>query len=233
MPIILNLETATDLCSVCISDENDVLAIHEADKPHDHARSITLLIENCLADIDLSMNQIDAVAVSSGPGSYTSLRVGASTAKGICYALNLPLISVDTLESIALATILEVGKNALYCPMIDARRMEVYCSIFDFFGKVVKPSESIVIDGHSFEEFFNKNQVVFFSGNGSQKCKNTIHSPLAFFSTVNCSSAHLAPLSFRAFEDKNFEDLASFAPNYQKSPNVTTSKKKPFQFDPK
>lgn len=228
MALILNIESATEICSICISRDEQILALKEASGPNEHAKIITLLIDECLKISGLTLKDMDAVAVSAGPGSYTSLRVGASTAKGICYALDKPLISVDTLQSLALASFQKEEGKILYCPMIDARRMEVYCTLFNAENKVVSPARAIVIEADSFSEYFETETRIVFSGNGAPKCEKILASPLASFLPVNCSAEHLPALSSRAFLDGQFADPAWFTPRYLKAPNVTVSKKKIF-----
>jgi tRNA threonylcarbamoyladenosine biosynthesis protein TsaB len=225
MPIILNIETATDICSVCISKSDEILIIKEADKDYSHTAKITLLIERCCAETEMSLKQLDAVAVSKGPGSYTSLRVGASTAKGICYALDKPLLAIDTLESIAHASSKDGKENFLYAPMIDARRMEVYSSLFDKDMNRIEETQAKIIDERSFQKYFEKGFTIVFSGNGATKCQNVIKSPKAIFSSEVCSAANLVPLSFQAYQRKSFSDLAYFSPLYFKSPNITIPRK--------
>ncbi len=221
-PIILNIESATEVCSVSIGRGSETLALHESDKPYDHSKVITLLIEKCCETAGISLQQLDAVAVSAGPGSYTSLRVGASVAKGICYALGKPLISVSTLEALALAAIQkEQGENALYCPMLDARRMEVYCAIFDSKGETVEKAAPRVIDPASFYEYFSNNKKIIFCGPGSIKTQQILSSNHAHFSPIACSAMHLQPISLRLYEEEKFEDLAYFKPEYLKAPNIT------------
>ena len=226
MAIILNIETATEICSVAISNDEELLILHESEEPYSHSEIITILIEKCVKEAKINLKDLDAVAVSQGPGSYTALRVGASAAKGICYALDKPLIVIDTLQSIALATYEKEKTNALYCPMIDARRMEVYCKMFDAQNKAVTKLESKVIDESSYNNYFASNQKIIFSGNGAEKCKAVLKSPLAVFSQVYCSAANLISLSQESFKEQKFIDPAYFVPNYHKSPNITTPKKR-------
>ncbi len=225
MAIILNIETATDICSICISKKDEVLIMKEDTKGFSHAAEITLLIEKSFSESGLSINQIDAVAVSKGPGSYTSLRVGASTAKGICYALDRPMIAVDTLYSIAAASIANNKQKALYAPMIDARRMEVYTAIYDFKKNIVQDTNAKIIDENAFREYFEKGQTIIFSGNGAAKCQNVIKSPFAKFSNEICSASNLVPIAFEAFQRQDFCDVAYFSPFYFKSPNITIPRK--------
>ncbi|NJN34911.1 MAG: tRNA (adenosine(37)-N6)-threonylcarbamoyltransferase complex dimerization subunit type 1 TsaB [Saprospiraceae bacterium] len=163
MALILNIESATNICSVSIARAGVVQAIFETNT-NNHASEITLLIEQCIAATGVALNELDAIAVSHGPGSYTSLRVGASTAKGICYALNKPLIAVDTLHALAHGAYLEFGdKTTLYCPMIDARRMEVYTAIYapilgeNTEGVVLKEKlNNLIVEDNSFERYFSE-----------------------------------------------------------------------------
>jgi len=226
MPLILNIETATEVCSVCISKGKEIVSLSETTENHAHARMITLLIQQCLEMANMTMPDLEAVAVSQGPGSYTGLRVGSSAAKGICYALDKPLIAIDTLQSLALATSLKEKQNALYCPMIDARRMEVYCAFYNKENMLVTKTHSQVIDEGTYENYFASEKKIIFSGNGAAKCKTVIKSPFASFSPIVCSSMHLAPLSLKTFLERAFSDPAYFTPNYHKAPNITIPKNK-------
>lgn len=224
MNLILNIESATDICSICLSEGEKIVAQQEILNTQNHASQITILISKCFEDAKLQLRDLSAVAVSHGPGSYTSLRVGAATAKGICYALNLPLIAVDTLAALALS----VGANhdELVVPMIDARRMEVYCSVFDTNGKKIMQNEPKVIDNQSFSNFFETHQKLVFCGNGAAKCESILTNAFSRFRTdVVCSARHLPPLSNRAFLAKQWQDLAYYAPDYGKAPNITISNK--------
>ena len=228
MAYILNIESATSICSVCISQNGELLSIHETDT-NKHASEITSMIDKCLTEAGLQMTYLSAVAISNGPGSYTSLRVGASTAKGICYALNIPLIAVDTLQSLAMAAYLEVqDEEAFYCAMIDARRMEVYTAIFKMeYGNMinVEPMSPVIVDEQTFERFLDIGKRLIFSGNGAGKCQSIIGSDGTFFSNKLCSSRNMIPLSTSQFEMKNFVDVAYHTPVYLKAPNITKSKK--------
>ena len=225
MPLILNIETATDICSVCISKNDEILVIKETDKENEHTKKVTVLIQQCCKSLGITLDQLDAVAVSKGPGSYTSLRVGVSTAKGICFALDKPLISIDTLESIAISTQNKFKQAAYYAPMIDARRMEVYTSLFDKDVNPILNTHAKIIDNHSFQDYFDKGHTIVFSGNGAEKCRNVIDSPKAIFSSEVCSAANMVPLSYSAFQRKDFCNVAYFSPSYFKSPNITISHK--------
>ena len=226
-PLILNIESATDICSVSLSRGTEILSFQETDETFAHSKVLTLLIENCLAEVNIELKNIDAVAISRGPGSYTSLRVGSSVAKGICYALNKPMIAVDTLKSLALATYAAEGDaDAIYAPMIDARRMEVYTAHFSATGDRLSDTAAEVITENSYSNIFKSEKKIIFCGSGADKCRSVLLSPFAFFSPIVCSAMYLPPLAVQAFVEKRFEDIAYFEPEYFKAPNITKSKKK-------
>jgi len=225
MPLILNIESSTDICSICISKGEEIIAFHETSEQYAHAEKITLLIESCIKDAKIRLSDLDAVAISQGPGSYTALRIGSATAKGICYALGKPLIAIDTLLAIALATKRMANEDALYCPMIDARRMEVYTSLFNSEMGQVEKTKALIVTPDSFENYFDSDQKIVFSGNGAPKTHDIINSYLATYVPMICSSKHLVPLAFKAFQDHDFVDIAYFSPDYFKAPNITKPKK--------
>ncbi|MFK7935292.1 MAG: tRNA (adenosine(37)-N6)-threonylcarbamoyltransferase complex dimerization subunit type 1 TsaB [Saprospiraceae bacterium] len=225
MAYILNIETATDICSVAIAENDTLLSLAETTESFQHAAQLTHLIDTCLQDTTLKMKDLDAVAVSQGPGSYTALRVGTSTAKGIAYALQLPLIAVDTLQSLAHAGSEIYHRDILYCPMIDARRMEVYAAIYNFQNMAVTETQAIIVDENSFSSYFASDNSIVFIGNGAEKCRSVIHSPLAIFHPLKCSAKYLVKLAYQAFQNNLFQDVAYYAPQYFKAPNITTPKK--------
>ncbi len=220
MPLILNIETATEICSICLSRGDEILALREAEQPNDHARNITLLIEDCTKAAGVNLRQLDAVAVSMGPGSYTSLRVGASVAKGICYSLKKPLIAVDTLATLAKASNMNI-LGGLYCALIDARRMETYGAIFEQSGKMVREATSEVMTEDSFRPFFDAGKTIVFSGNGSSKCKPLFFGKQAIYSEVVSSAGHLVSFANKSYVERSFANVAYFAPLYLKPPNIT------------
>ncbi len=228
MSYILQLETATESCSVSISLKGETIAIKEANEKNIHATSITLFIEDCLTQANLKIKDIDAVAVSKGPGSYTGLRIGVSTAKGICYALDKPLIAVETLKAMAsgfTAKHFSVNKNILFCPMIDARRMEVYCSVFNQNLEVVSPTEAKIIDKTSFEYLLQANSIYFF-GDGAAKCEHAFegqHNARIVDDFIN-SASDMGNLAYQYFLENKFEDIAYFEPYYLKDFVSTKSK---------
>ncbi|HEY4797814.1 MAG TPA: tRNA (adenosine(37)-N6)-threonylcarbamoyltransferase complex dimerization subunit type 1 TsaB [Bacteroidia bacterium] len=224
-PLILCLETSTKVCSVALGQNGKLLALKESlDEKYSHSENLTLYIEDVCRQAAVSLQEIDAVAISKGPGSYTGLRIGVSAAKGLCYALNKPLIAVNTLEAMAAGQIsnLKSKVSNLYCPMLDARRMEVYCAVYDENMKVVFPTSAIIVD----ENFISKvlysqssilnSQFIFF-GDGAEKCKEKIAQPNArFVGNIFPSAQHLIPLAEKNFSEKKFEDLAYFEPFYLK-----------------
>lgn len=220
MSLILQIETATASCSVALSQNGNIIALKELNERNIHAEVITLFIEEVLKTAGFTYTQLDAVAVSSGPGSYTGLRIGVSTAKGLCYALDKALIAVETLEAMTDGMIARAGNNiaagTLFCPMIDARRMEVYTAVFDASGERVKATAAEIIDGSSFADLLDQRQIVFF-GDGAAKCRETIIHPNAVFvdDFVN-SAAHLTQRALKSFNNQTFEDVAYFEPFYLK-----------------
>jgi len=220
----LNIETATDIGSVCISKGTEVLTTKDGSTTFSHAKETTLMIEACLAEVGIGMQDLDAIAISSGPGSYTSLRIGTSIAKGICYALDKPLIAINTLESLALAAS-KLAQGTIYAPMIDARRMEVYTTFYDADMNVVQAMQPLILNEHTFKEELTAQKTIVFAGNGGKKIKKVIDSPQFIFTDVLCAARHLVSLTAQAFATKQFESVAYFEPDYLKPPNITTPKK--------
>jgi tRNA threonylcarbamoyladenosine biosynthesis protein TsaB len=224
MALILNIDTTTDIGSVCISKDKQVLAIENGSTRYSHAKETTILIESCLKSAAISLNDLDAVAISKGPGSYTSLRIGTSIAKGICYALNKPLIAVDTLASLAMASS-KVEKGDLYAPMIDARRMEVYTALYDSAQQNIEAVQALILDEDSFKTALQEQKRIVLSGNGCEKIKKVKKHPSLLFTNILCHATHLVPLAYKAFTNATFESVAYFEPMYLKPPNITTPKK--------
>ncbi len=227
MALLLCIETATEVCSVGLSRDGNLLSVKNSDQQYDHAASITLLIEACLHDAGKRMKELDAVAVSSGPGSYTALRVGTAAAKGICFARNIPLLSVSTLQSLALASAGDDDEpETLYCPMIDARRMEVYSALYDRRGRQITAPQALILDEKALQNYLPANRPLVFSGNGAHKARALVKNhQAAAFRPVLCNAAHVAPLAQEAFARRAFENVAYYAPLYLKPPNITTPKK--------
>lgn len=225
MSSILNIETATGICSVGISQNGQMLSLRESPQQYDHAAQITLLVEACCTEAGVKLRDLDAVAVSRGPGSYTSLRIGSSVAKAICYAMGIPFIAVDTLESLAMAAINKEKVKGLYIPMIDARRMEVYTAVYDHQGLRLEAPNALVVKPDSFNHYLDSGQPLVFSGNGASKCEPVINYPQARFSQVVCSATNLVPLAEEQYNNRQFEDVAYYEPFYLKPPNITKPKK--------
>lgn len=216
---ILQIETATTVCSVALATDGRVVAFKELDERNIHAEVITLYIDELITKAGLTYNNLDAIAVSSGPGSYTGLRIGVSTAKGLSFALDKPLIAVETLAAMVQGMIaagnLEV--NTLLCPMIDARRMEVYTALFDTQGNIIKPTSAEIIDEHSFYTYLQDKKILFF-GDGAEKCRDVLggNANAVFVAGFANSATHLTKQAAEKFSDSAFEDVAYFEPYYLK-----------------
>jgi len=234
MALILNLETSTQVCSVAVARDGNCISVARSKELMGHAANLTLLIEKVLEQSETGINQLDAVAVSQGPGSYTGLRIGVSTAKGIAYASDLRLIGVPTLQALAIEAkqsgisrkLFEKKKIDLLCSMIDARRMEVYSAIFDTEYNLFRDVEAEIINDESYREVLSERKVLFF-GNGSEKCKELINHKNAFFlDGLDASAGSMVPLSEKLYNENKFEDLAYFEPFYLKDFIPTTPKNK-------
>jgi len=224
MAIILCIETATSVCSVAIAGDNTLIATRESDQKNVHASLVSVFIDEALREAGLKFEDLDAVAVSKGPGSYTGLRIGVSTAKGLCYALDIPLITISTPRSMATGMIAylknsneQVDIATLVCPMIDARRMEVYSAIYNLDNEEIRKIRADIVDSDSFKEYLQISPVYFF-GDGAEKCKETLsHQSNAHFNTtVFPSAVHMIDLAFERFRSKQFVDVAYFEPFYLK-----------------
>lgn len=213
MSFILNIDTAVVTASVCLSDGSGVQFLKKSQETGESAAWIHTAIQELLQQGSVSMQQIEAVAVSAGPGSYTGLRIGMATAKGLCYALNVPLITINTLHMMASAAAAE--PTDLLCPMIDARRMEVFTGLYSTLLKEVMPAQAVILNENSFADVLSASTVTFF-GNGSGKFQNIMQHPNAVFKTIEADASHLSLLAQHAFSEKNFADLAYSEPFYGK-----------------
>lgn len=218
--MILCIETATDICSAALCDVSNVLTVAEAPPGRSHASSLTVIIGQLLEDKGLRVADLDAVAVSKGPGSYTGLRIGVSAAKGLAYAAGIPLIGINTLAAMCSGYISshtgELTSSTLLCPMIDARRMEVYNTLFRHDGTIFRETAADIIDENSFNDILSDYRIIFF-GNGSEKCSETIRHPNALFEKgFRLSASYLHMPALNALRNKHFEDLAYFEPYYLK-----------------
>ena len=212
---ILNIETSTKACSVALHNNGELIVCREdVTTNFSHSEKLLKFISKLFSDAKLSLSDLDAIAVSMGPGSYTGLRIGVSTAKGLCYGLDIPLISISTLKAMSFGMALEI-KADLYCPMIDARRMEVYSAFFDINNTEVRKIQADIIDENSYKKELEK-KVVFF-GDGSEKLIEKIKDKNAIFvSDIHPSAKNMGLLSYQKFTKSLFEDLAYFEPFYLK-----------------
>lgn len=218
MSVILHIESATEGCSVAVSDEGQLVFNKEDHTSHNNAVSLGVLVDEALALVDSRGLKLDAVAVSEGPGSYTGLRIGVSMAKGVCYGRGLELLSVSTLKLLCVRPLLtmELPDDALLCPMIDARRMEVYSAIYDRALKPVREIRADIVGPDTYSEFLDR-QPVWFMGNGAAKCKSSITHPNAhFIDDVNPEARWMFPLAEQSFNAGDFRDVAYFEPYYLK-----------------
>lgn len=218
MACILHIETSTQVCSVAVSEDSHVIFQQEDHSGPNHAERLGSMVDEALSFTDNHAIPFDAVAVSCGPGSYTGLRIGVSMAKGICYGRNLKLIAVPTLELMCVPVLLRemVEENALLCPMIDARRMEVYAGIYDRALKEVRPVGADVVDADTYKQWLDERPVYFF-GNGAAKCMETINHPNAhLIEGIEPLAKWMQPLAERRLLNGQTEDVAYFEPFYLK-----------------
>ncbi len=230
MAKIVHIETATNTCSAALSSGEELISFRESHIDKSHAGLLTVFIGELFKEAGISPKDIDAISVSMGPGSYTGLRIGVSVAKGMAYSLNIPLIAVDTLKAMTQGYLkrdfVDNNKSFLLCPMIDARRMEVYLSLFDQKMQRMKETEAVVIDKNSFSEELEENKIFFF-GSGAPKCKAIIsHNNAVFIEDFQNSARDMISLAYRQFKIEDFVDVAYFEPYYLKDFIATTPKNK-------
>ena len=231
MSCILHIETSTEVCSVALSQDGATIFAEEEPQGQQHAVKLGVFVDEALSFADSHAIPVDAVAVSCGPGSYTGLRIGVSMAKGVCYGRNLPLIGLPTLEVMSVPVLLrhELPDDALLCPMIDARRMEVYAAIYDRALRPVRPTAADVVDEATYREFLDRHPVYFF-GNGSDKCKAKIQHPNAhFIPGIRPLAKMMCPLAEKAVALEGYKDVAYFEPFYLKEFVATVAKSKVLQ----
>ncbi len=235
MSLILCIETGTDICSVALARDGQMIALRESDLGKDHARKVGVFTEELLREHNIAPDELDAVAVGKGPGSYTGLRIGVSFAKGMCYALGIPLVAIDSLRSLAACLVEEVEAGILdidewervaLCPMIDARRMEVYAELFDTSLNPLGEVVAEVVGDKSFSEVLLDNRKLVIFGNGAPKCSGILE--WAEYVNVAPSARGLCAEAERKLAAGQTEDVAYFEPFYLKDFVVTTSKKKLF-----
>lgn len=226
--MILCIETATNTCSVALCDSHGMLGIKESTEERSHASMLTVFIRELMAEQSIDASQLNAVAISLGPGSYTGLRIGVSVAKGMAYALNIPVVAVNTLESMywSVKDLPSANTTDLFCPMIDARRLEVYSALFNRDGNIVRETGAHVIDAQHLEKELENNRILIF-GNGADKCRDIIKNPNASFLdeySISASSMYLPAM--KAFNEGKFEEVAYFEPFYLKDFIATIPRKK-------
>ena len=235
MSLILAIETGTDICSVGIAKDGELLSLRESDEGRDHARKVGVFVDELLRETGIVPDDLDAVAVGKGPGSYTGLRIGVSFAKGLCYGLQKPLVAVGSLDALVEvaredheAGILAVDgwDGAYLCPMVDARRMEVYAQVFDAGGRPQGEVSAEVVGEGSFAAFRGQGRPFVIFGSGARKCADVL--PDAVYVEVTPSARGLARLAQQALDEGRTEDIAYFEPFYLKDFVVTTSRKKLF-----
>lgn len=221
MAVILNIETSTSICSVALTENGKVIADKHNSGEKSHASHLTILIEEILAEQGFTPEKLTAVAVGKGPGSYTGLRIGISTAKGIAWALGIPLIAIDTLLCLVSGLRFDhpesfLSPATLLCPMLDARRMEVYTALFDTGLNRLTDIKAEIINENSFSDLLTSHTLIFF-GDGMQKCRNIIqHKNAIFVDHIHPLARYLAELSYKQFLENKFEDVAYFEPFYLK-----------------
>lgn len=229
---ILQIETSTAVCSVALVESGNVCQHESVDEPNVHASQLTLLIQTLLDRENISFKELSAIAVSMGPGSYTGLRIGVSTAKGLCYALDIPLIAVNTLNGIYAgfrATKEESLTYDLYIPMLDARRMEVYCASFDNLGTLVTATQAVIMDETSFDQYLSQYPRICLFGPGADKFQGVFSTwqGVDIIAGVQTNAVDLSQIAFAKYQAEEFEDVAYFEPYYLKDFVATTAKKRP------
>lgn len=229
MANILNIETSTEVCSVALTSDGMVLEHREDYEGRNHALLLSGFIEEMMQYATPRGIKIDAVAVSIGPGSYTGLRIGLSEAKGLCFGLDVPLIGIDTLKILVVATMFGnyIDENSYYVPMIDARRMEVFAGVYDSALQEVMPARPVILTPDSFSEYLGQGRKLVFVGNGAEKAANIIkHPDVVYIPGVKPAAVDMLALSEMAFRKGDFIDIAYSTPNYLKEFQATTPKKK-------
>jgi tRNA threonylcarbamoyladenosine biosynthesis protein TsaB len=215
MAVILSIETSASACSVAVHKQGELIHTIEIEEPQAHAAKVAVSIRELLKYSSITTNDLEAVAVSSGPGSYTGLRIGTSVAKGLCFGLNIPLISVPTLVALT-RHVSRSHQGKCFCPLIDARRMEVYTQVFDSNGNALSDTEALIIEETSFNELLDRQPVLFF-GDGAEKCKSVInHSNAEFVDGVYPKATFVGWVAEQNFLEKKFADLVNFTPFYLK-----------------
>ena len=225
MSLILNIETSTKVCSAALHENGKPITFRESFDANSHSEVLLPFIEEVLAEAEVSKTRLDGIGVSKGPGSYTGLRIGVSSVKGLAYALDLPVYAIDSLSIIHAMAREHIPRKALVCPMIDARRMEVYCAMFDAQGVMISDIEAKIIEEGAFENYLNEN-IVYFTGNGAAKCRDVIrHDNARFLDGMYPSAKYMGAMIQKKSDRKLSENTAYFEPFYLKQ-FVTNKPKK-------
>lgn len=226
--LILHINSTTGICSVALSDGNTLLAYKETTEANSHTEVITLFIRDIMNEVQAQYKDLSAVSLASGPGSYTSLRVGCSTAKGICFAHDIPLITIPSLDILASSCMPFATEGDYIIPMIDARRMEVYTAVYDHAGIKLDQDHALILDETAYSNYTNKNITHHLAGNGAKKSLEVLPQEKVHYHEHFSSARYMLDLAYRAYLAKDFANLGYFEPFYLKGANVTKSKKKYF-----
>jgi tRNA threonylcarbamoyladenosine biosynthesis protein TsaB len=236
MALILNIETSTPVCSIALAENDNILALRESTEEKSHAGNLAVFIEEILNEKKISVQDLDAIAIGKGPGSYTGLRIGVATAKGLAYGAKIPLVAVSTLETLVRFGLQRMEKdklpvpcneNTVFCPMVDARRMEVYMALFDFSGQRIQNDVALVVGPDTFLSVPSSRSMIFL-GSGASKCRDLVTLKNAFWlDGMYPSATSMAVNSYRLFQEGRYEDIAYFEPHYLKDFITTTSRKNP------
>ncbi len=226
MAYLLHIESSSTVCSVAISNDDKLIAIKELNNGYTHAENLHVYIEQLLKEVSLQAKDLSAISVSSGPGSYTGLRIGFSAAKGLAYALQIPIITVDTLKALSAIAINKANKEAFYCPLLDARRMEVYTALYDNNLNETLSVRALVLNEESIQ-VFNQNKNIYFFGDGMLKAKHLFQTlpNIYFIENITASASSMIGLAFQKYKVQDFADIAYVEPNYLKEFFFTSAKK--------
>ncbi|MDN3689038.1 tRNA (adenosine(37)-N6)-threonylcarbamoyltransferase complex dimerization subunit type 1 TsaB [Cyclobacterium jeungdonense] len=226
MSLLLSIDTSIDICSVALHDKGRLRGLMELHQGNIHGNKLVPCIKSLMDQSGYKMENLDAIAVAQGPGSYTGLRIGVATAKGLAFAHDLPLIGVDSLDALGRSVSSQAGPGSYIIPMIDARRMEVYATVLDHEGKTLVATRPEFLDQNPFQEFLKKGKV-YFLGNANVKAKKHLLSPHAIFRDGLNSATGVGEIAYEKFKRGEVEDIAYFEPNYLKEFMVLKSKKNP------
>ena len=225
MALLLSIDTATSVCSIALHNDGKLIADQSLHLDQSHSTLLVPSIDTLLNYCQYSLNDLNGIVISMGPGSYTGLRIGTSTAKGLCYSLDIPLVSVNTLEAMALQVIAATPQGEYFCPMIDARRMEVYTTMVDYNMNIIFPTRPEIVDETSFSDILKEKRVAFF-GNGAEKCKKVINGENAYFiDNVAANASSVGVLGYEKYKKGEVENAAYFEPFYLKEFRATKPKK--------